>query len=70
MALSDKKVVQDTPSEVVENLRKQFNALLEVLQSAADFAAVQTSLNADGAKRITLELTLPALPSAPKTPVA
>ena len=45
MANTSIKVVDDTPSQVVHELRRQFNALLDLMEDAADLAAIQTGLS-------------------------
>ena len=67
MALSSKEVVQDTPSEVVENLRKQFNLLLVAVDTSTDYASLKA--NVQTVIKILLSHTLPTAPSAPVTPV-
>lgn len=67
MPTAAQKVVNDTPSEVVDEIRRQFNALLDLLESAADLGAIQTGLgDAVGtSKRVTVT---PEPPEAPKFP--
>lgn len=52
-------VLQDTPSAEVEELRKQFNALLDVLAAMASNASDLQSLALAGVKKVTVTKTLP-----------
>lgn len=41
-----RKVVSDQNSQEFDELRRQFNNLLAIVEAAADFAAVQTAITA------------------------
>jgi hypothetical protein len=59
MAFTEQPVLADTPSQVVEELRKQFNALLDVLDAMASNASDLQSLAQAGVKKVTTTKTLP-----------
>jgi len=65
MATQKQKVSNDTPSEVVHELRRQFNALLAELESVADLATLQTNLGTGVAKEVTVSPEPPRLPRFP-----
>ncbi len=67
MATQAQKVINDTPSEVVDEIRRQYNALLDMLESIADFSTMQTDLGSStpAAKRVTVT---PEPPESPKIP--
>lgn len=59
MAIKVQPVLQDTPSAELEELRKQFNALLDVLDTmAGDAADLQTLVQAN-VKKVGLTKTPP-----------
>jgi hypothetical protein len=61
MATQKIRVTQTMPySSEVNELRKQFNALLSELESVADFATLQTDLAAGVAKEVEVTLEGPA----------
>ena len=65
MATKQKKVVDDSPSTKLDELRKQFNALLVLLEGAADLNAIQTGLGAGDAKEVVVDKELPTPPAFP-----
>ncbi len=66
MAAGTKTFVQDYSSAPLEQLRKEFNALLTEIAAAADYAALKTALA--NVNKVLLKLTLPAAPANPLTP--
>lgn len=64
MALTSKKVVQDTPSELVADLRREFNALLVAIDTSTDYATLKSNVQT-GVKKLITTLELPKQPIIP-----
>lgn len=65
MAVLEQKVLNDSSSEVLDELRRQFNALLVLMEAAADLAAIQTGLGDGTVLAVTV---MPDSPDARKWP--
>jgi hypothetical protein len=62
MTVQTQKVINDNDSEVLDELRRQFNALLAMMETAANLAAIQTALG-DGTVR-----SVSVMPDSPDRP--
>lgn len=62
MAIKTQKVVQDTASELVLELMRQHNNLLDTIYAAATFAALLTALDTDVVRKVNTTLPLTAAP--------
>lgn len=65
MAIKTKRVVQDTPSVVVEQLRRQFNLLLDQLDSSTTYSTVVTNIETNVYKVLTDRNRRSAAPDYP-----
>ena len=65
MATVEKKVVNDSPSQKLDELRKEFNKLLVLIEAAADLDAIQTGLGNGTAKEVKVDVELPNPPQFP-----
>jgi len=64
MALTTKKVINDTASVVVHSMRKEFNDLLTAIDTSTDYASLMVNIRA-ACTKIATTIELPAPPTGP-----
>lgn len=63
MATKQRIVSNDTPSEIVHEMRRQLNALVELIDSGADLAAIKSGISDGDVRKV---VTDPELPTPPR----
>lgn len=62
MAVNSLKITDDVGSEMLKRVRLMFNDLLDEISGAANFAALQTAVDAN-LKKVVAKLELPLAPT-------
>jgi hypothetical protein len=65
MSVQTQKVLNDNDSEVLDEVRRQFNALLSLIDTAADLAAIKAAITAGTVKSVSV---MPDSPDRPRWP--
>lgn len=65
MATVDRKVVDDLSSDAFDELRRQFNNLLDAISDDADLTAIKASLTAGTVRKVVVERERPVGPRFP-----
>ena len=65
MATVDRKVVDDCSSSAFDELRRQFNLLLDAISDETDLTAIKAALTAGTVRKVVVERERPVGPRFP-----